>query len=99
MRNAWPRARRSFHAASPRTGCERPALVSRIRPRRATAVGLALGSGAGRSQCVSAERSLARGGQRGDVLIDGREPGPHRVDAQMRGAGLAPGRDLLIDRR
>src|ERR1700684_3471192 len=48
---------------------------------------------------LSAERSPARGGQRGDVLVDGREAGPHGVDAQMRGAGLAPVRDLLIDRR
>jgi hypothetical protein len=52
-----------------------------------------------RCQRVLAEHGLTRGGQRGDVLIDGREAGPHGVDAQMRGAGVAPGRDLLIDRR
>jgi hypothetical protein len=78
--------------------CEPPALVGSGRGEEEPS-GRRWGPVPTRCQRVSAERSLARGGQRGDVLIDGREAGPHGVDAQMRGAGLAPGRDLLIDRR
>jgi hypothetical protein len=73
--------------------------VSRISPGEEEPSGRRWGPEPTRCQRVSAERSLAGGGQRGDVLIDGREAGPHGVDAQMCGAGLAPGRDLLSDRR
>lgn len=44
---------------------------------------------------VSAEHRRRRRGQRGDVVIDGRETCSHRVEAEMGGACIAPGSSPL----